>query len=175
MSRRRLVLVRHAEAGSALVDRDRPLTSRGERQATAVGEWLAQAGFVSGRVVVSPARRTLQTWDGMRAALSSAPERLVDERIYDNTVDGLVELVRETDDEVGTLVLVGHNPSVGTLAHVLDDGEGSETARRELTSGFPPASVAVFDVPVPFAELLPGGATLVDVTAPSAVDRGLWQ
>ena len=167
MPPRRLVLVRHAEAASALVDRDRPLSSRGERQAAAVGTWLAQRGLAPDRVAVSPARRTLQTWDGMRTALGAVPERVVEERIYDNTVDGLLDVVRETAEDVRTLVLVGHNPAVGTLAHLLDDGEGSREARARLDAGFPPASVAVFDVPASYAELVGGGAALVDVANPA--------
>jgi phosphohistidine phosphatase len=159
---RRLVLVRHAEAGAAVVDRDRPLTERGMRQAEAAGAWLARKGVVPDRVLVSPARRTLQTWDRVRVALPTAPERVVDERIYDNTVEGLFELVRETD-EVQGLVLVGHNPAVAQLVGVLDDGAGSEPARGRRVGGFPPASIALFDVGTPFSVLGPGSATLVDL------------
>jgi phosphohistidine phosphatase len=156
---RRLVLVRHAEAGAAVVDRDRPLTERGMRQAEAAGAWLARKGVVPDRVLVSPARRTLQTWDRVRVALPTAPERVVDERIYDNTVEGLFELVRETDEDHQAVVLVGHNPAVAQLARVLDDGAGSERP----VGGFPPASIALFDVGTPFSVLCPGGATLVDL------------
>jgi phosphohistidine phosphatase len=168
VEQRRLILVRHAEAGSALVDRDRQLTPLGEEHAAAAGEWLARAGLRPDRVVVSPARRTLQTWDRIREALDGAPERETDERIWDNTVDGLLELVRETGEDIGTLLLVGHNPAVGTLAHVLDDGEGDEAARQSLAAGFPPGSVAVYGVPASFAELDEAGATLVDLAEPGA-------
>jgi phosphohistidine phosphatase len=72
----------------------------------------------------------------------------------------VLEAVRETADDVRTLVLVGHNPSVLDLVLALDD---SAAAREKLGSGFSPASVAVFDVPGPFAELHEGGATLVEV------------
>jgi phosphohistidine phosphatase len=160
---RRLVLVRHAQDGDAATDRDRPLTEHGLRQAQAVGEWLARTGIAPDRVLVSPALRTRQTWEQARAALDCGPEPDADERIYDNTLDGLLEVLRELDEDVQTLVLVGHNPAVGTLAHELDDGEGSEAARRDLAAGFPPASVAVFEVGTPFADLDEAGATLVDI------------
>ena len=91
---RRLVLVRHAEAAAALIDRDRPLTARGDGRRS--GRRLARPQrVVPDRVLGSPARRTLQTWDRMRAALPSAAERVVDERIYDNAVDGLLGLLRD--------------------------------------------------------------------------------
>jgi len=167
MPDRRLVLVRHAQAGDAASDRDRPLTARGQQQADAAGHGLARIGIRPDRVVVSPALRTRQTWERVGAALESAPEPEVEERIYDNTVDGLLEVVRESDEDAGTLVVVGHNPAIGQLTHDLDDGEGDPTARDQVERGFPPGAVAVFDVDTPFAVLGPGGATLVDVIFPA--------
>jgi phosphohistidine phosphatase len=167
VEQRRLVLVRHAQAGEAATDRDRPLTEKGQRRAEAAGAWLAQLGVAPDRGVVSPALRALQTWDGVVAGLAAAPERVVDERIYDNTLEGLFEVLYEIEEDASTLILIGHNPAVGALAHVLDDGEGDETARGALAEGFPPGSVAVFDVGTPFAELDEGGATLVDLDTPS--------
>jgi phosphohistidine phosphatase len=163
---RRLILVRHAEAGSATADRDRQLTPRGQRQAAAVGAWLVGAGITPDGVLVSPARRTLQTWDRLREALGpTTPERIADERLYANTVDAVLEAIREAAGDVTTLLVVGHNPSVGQLARLLDD-DGSPAARERLSAGFPPAAVAVFDVPWPFGELDLGGATLVDAATP---------
>lgn len=49
---RRLLLIRHAQAGKAPVDRDRPLTVQGARTATAIGAWLGRAGFPTGAVAV---------------------------------------------------------------------------------------------------------------------------
>jgi phosphohistidine phosphatase len=164
---RRLVLVRHAQAGDAATDRDRPLTEHGQQQAAAVGEWLARTGIAPDRVLISPALRTRQTWERARAALACAPEPGVEERIYDNTVDGLVEVIRESPEDVQTLVLVAHNPAVGMLASELDDGEGSEPAQQTLAAGFPPASVALFGVATPFAVLGPGQATLLEVVVPA--------
>lgn len=166
MPPRRLVLVRHAEAGLAPLDRDRPLTPKGERDAEAAGVWLARLGTAPDRVVVSPARRTRQTWDRVRAALDGAPEAELDERIYDTSPEGLLEVVRETDDDVSMLVVIGHNPAVGQLTHDLDDGTGNATARQEVGRRFPAGAVAVLDPGPRFADLGPGEATLLDVLFP---------
>jgi phosphohistidine phosphatase len=156
---RRLVLVRHAEAGAAVVDADRRLTDRGEREAAALGRWLAGTGTVPDRVLVSPARRARQTWDRAAEALDGAPRPVVEERLYENTVDTALAAVRATAEDVGTLVVVGHNPSLGELAHVLDGQAGPG-------AGFPPGAVAVFELGVPFDELEPGVATFVDARTP---------
>jgi phosphohistidine phosphatase len=157
------VLVRHAEPGLAPLDRDRPLTPRGERQAQAAGAWLREAGTVPDRVVVSPALRTRQTWERVAAELDSAPEPVVDDRVYENTLDGVLESIAESADDVRTLVVVGHNPTVAALAHELDDGDGDAAAREALDRGVPAGTLLVFDVEVPFAELGADGGTLVAV------------
>ena len=166
MQPRRLVMIRHAKAGEAATDAERPLTGRGERQATSIGSRLQDAGFVPDRAFVSPARRAAQTWELAAAQLGDGPEAVVEPRIYDNTVEAVLEAVREADDDVETLAVVGHNPSIGQLAHDLDDGEGSPAARRDLHAGFPTGGVAVFTVATPFGELGPGTATLTEFRTP---------
>ena len=157
----RLVLVRHAEAGPAAVDAERQLTRRGEREAAALGRWLAGAGSAPDRVVVSPARRARQTWDAAAGALVAAPSPVLDERVLENTADSVLAVVRATDDDVGTLVVVGHNPALGSLAAALDPHR-----RDVLRTGFPPGTAAVFDVRVPFAGVGPGAAHLADLRLP---------
>jgi phosphohistidine phosphatase len=166
MQSHRLVLVRHAKAADGPVDAERPLTKRGTRHAAAIGAWLADAGLVPDRVAVSPARRAAQTWEGAAAALDEAPPPTVDERIYDNTVEALLAVLRETPEDVQTVAVVGHNPSVGELASVLDDGDGDAAAREDLEAGFPTGAVAVFDLTTPFGALEPGTATLSDFAVP---------
>jgi phosphohistidine phosphatase len=161
------VLIRHAKAADAPVDRDRPLAGKGERRAAAIGSWLEQAGLLPDRVVVSPARRASQTWELAGAQLALDLQPTLDERIYDNTVETVLEAIGDVPDEVQTLAVVGHNPSIGELAFVLDDGVGNASARRTLHAGFPTGAVAVFGVDVPFAELGPGIATLEDFAVPS--------
>jgi phosphohistidine phosphatase len=163
---RRLLLIRHAKAAAGGPDVDRPLTEKGARRAAAIGTWLEQAGLVPDRVLVSPARRAAQTWEQAGAVL--AVPTTVDERIYDNTVEALVAAIRETSEDVRTLAVVGHNPSIADLTDVLDDGQGKPAARREVDSGFRTGGVAVFTLAAPFSGIEPGAATLTDFTVPGA-------
>jgi phosphohistidine phosphatase len=165
---RRLLLIRHAQAAGAPTDRDRPLTAHGARAAAAVGTWLQQSGYVPDAALVSTALRARQTWAAVAESLGADPEPTVDQRIYDNTVDALLDVIGELAGEAGTVAVVGHNPSIGELAFALDDGEGNDSARRPLHAGFPAGAVAVFQVDVPFAELGPGVATLEEFAVPSA-------
>jgi phosphohistidine phosphatase len=142
------------------------LTGRGVRRAAAIGVWLGQAAMVPDRVLVSPARRALQTWEQAAAALAPSGPPIVDARIYDNTVEALLAAIQETPEDVRTVAVVGHNPSVGELADVLDDGQGSPAARRDLDAGFPTGGVAVFSLATSFAAIAPGTATLSAFTVP---------
>jgi phosphohistidine phosphatase len=162
---RRLLLIRHAQAAGAPVDRDRPLTARGARNAAAIGSWLQDGGFVPDGVVVSPALRARQTWE-QAAALLPDLTPTVDERIYDNTVEAVLAVLTETPEDVQTLIVVGHNPSVGEVAFALDDGEGDPDARRKLQAGFPAGAVAVFEPVTSFGEVAPGTATLTGFAVP---------
>jgi phosphohistidine phosphatase len=161
---RRLVLVRHAKAAGGDVDRERPLAERGRTEAPLIGRWLAERQIVPDRVVVSPARRARQTWELAGTGLDGAPEPMADERVYDNTVEDLLELVRDTPDAVSTLAIVGHNPGIQDLAVTLDDGRGDDDARQELAGKFRTSGVAVFAVEDPWAETRAG--TLVAFAAP---------
>jgi phosphohistidine phosphatase len=155
---RRLLLIRHAQAGNAPLDADRPLTEHGAEQARAVGGWLAERALVPDRVLVSPARRAAQTWAAAAGRLAGAAEPTSDARIYDNTLDTVLAAIRETPDEVRCLAVVGHNPSLGALA--------DELTPDSLQNGFPAGAVVVFELPVPFAALDPGTATLSAVHLP---------
>lgn len=146
------MLIRHAKAGEGAVDRDRPLADRGVAEAPAVGRWLAAEGIVPDRVVVSPARRARQTWELAAAELDRTTEPVLDERVYRNTVEDLLAVIRETPADIAVLVVVGHNPGIQELALALDDGRGDGAARAQIASKYGTSGVAVFDLGDSWAE-----------------------
>jgi phosphohistidine phosphatase len=166
MSVRRLVLIRHAKTGDGLADIERRLTDRGHLDAAAIGTWLNQLALAPDRVVVSPARRARQTWEEAAAALIDSPTPIIDERIYGNSVDELLDVIRDAPDDVRTLVLVGHNPSMAELAYAFDDGSGPSEIAAELASGFPTSGIAVFALATPYREVRLHRAALTHFAAP---------
>jgi phosphohistidine phosphatase len=157
---RRLVVIRHAKTEQGSVDIERALTDRGRRDATAIGRFLRQEEIVPDRAVVSPALRARQTWNSAQAELADVAELTIDDRIYDNEVDALLDVIRDTPEEIETLVLVGHNPSFEQLAHALDDGNGDRDAADAMRAGFPTSGVAVFEISGSWADVQPHSATL---------------
>jgi phosphohistidine phosphatase len=155
-----LVVIRHAKTEQGSVDIERALTDRGRRDATAIGKFLRQEEMVPDRAVVSPALRARQTWNSAQAELADVAELTVDDRIYDNDVDGLLDVIRDTPQEVETLALIGHNPSFEQLAHALDDGNGDRDASDAMRAGYPTSGVAVFEVSGSWTDVQPHSATL---------------
>jgi phosphohistidine phosphatase len=162
----RLVLIRHAKSADGPVDLGRALTPRGHRDARAAGRWLAGTGFVPDLIVVSPARRAVQTWDEIAAHLDGVPAPTIDDRIYGSSVDVLLDVIHAAPVTMSTLALVGHNPAIRTLANLVDDGLGDSDARRELDAGYPTCGIAVFDVSVAWIDIGAHTGRLEVFTAP---------
>jgi phosphohistidine phosphatase len=160
---RRLVVMRHARAEhSAPTDHVRALADTGRSDAEAAGRRLRQHGLAPDSVLVSDALRTRQTWE--QVALGAGwDEDIADfsEALYAAGTDSAFDLLRETDPSVRTLVVIGHNPTMASLAELVDDGEGdAEAITGMVTRGFPTAAVAVFTVECEWADLGPGRARL---------------
>jgi phosphohistidine phosphatase len=160
---RQLVLVRHAKSAwpDGVAEHERPLAGRGRRDAPEVGRWLADAGVQPEVAYVSSAVRARATFDLLAAELSSPVRAIVTDDVYGASSGDLLDLIRSAHDGAHSVLVVGHNPGIGTLASVLDD-------RQSGMLDFKTSAVAVFDVGGAWAEVNPGAARL---TA-SAVPRG---
>lgn len=115
-----LILWRHADAHDARPgqgDLERELTSKGERQAKRMAEWL-QAHLPADVVVLaSPARRTQQTAAALRRPVQTL-EALAPGR-------NASELLRAAQwpQRRGAVVVVGHQPTLGMAAAQALTGE----------------------------------------------------
>ena len=113
-----LILLRHAKSSWAnpeMGDIDRPLNKRGKRAAALLGDWMRGEGLLPDEVLCSPARRTRETYE----RLSLAPEPTLREDIYEAPPGALMSAVQEATGK--TVLMVGHNPGIGTLAQILAD------------------------------------------------------
>jgi phosphohistidine phosphatase len=169
---RRLLLLRHAKSSwkeAGLADRERPLNKRGRRACKLLRINLAELGLRPGLILCSPARRTVETLERIAPALGEGTETRYEERLYDASAAGLLELLRETDDDVGELLLVGHNPGIAELAAMLAS-EGAELAR--MRAKYPTGALAVLGLVGSWAGLARGAATLDTFWRPREPQRG---
>ncbi len=129
-----LYLIRHADAvplgeGGVTEDADRPLTPKGEDQAKKAGKGLERMGMRPDVVVTSPLLRARQTADLLVGALGlPRPEIEVSEEL---APDGKRRRLSRYIKDMGKakVVLIGHQPDLGTLAAWLI---GSKKAQVEI-------------------------------------------
>jgi phosphohistidine phosphatase len=157
-SRRRLVLVRHAKAvsDSGGSDRARELSGRGRKDAAKIGGWLAGRLGDIDAVWSSSAVRARQTFEAIAERLTAAPAVDLRDDLYDAGPDDLFELLREADDSVAVLVVVGHNPTIERLQAWLSGDD----------RGFPTCAVGIVEFEGSWADLQPGDGRLADFTVP---------
>lgn len=159
---RTLVVMRHAKAEqSGPTDFERQLADRGVADAGEAGRWLAGRGVAPDAALVSAAVRTEQTWDAVTEGAGWDVDTTLDEALYEAGTESVLDLVREVDDHVTSLVVLGHNPTMASLAQLIDDAEGDDEAGNAMALGFPTSAVAVFEYDGTWAELDEAGATLV--------------
>ncbi|WP_308312845.1 histidine phosphatase family protein [Streptomyces sp. ISL-1] len=164
---RRLVVLRHAKAARPedVPDHERPLAPRGLRDAPAAGRWLAQADCLPDLVLCSPARRARQTWELAAAQMGSAPPVRYDPRLYGADAEDILEVARVVPADVGTVLLVGHNPGLQDLILLLAGEALGGTLQRAQTK-FPTSAVAVLTWRGTWSALAPGVALLTDLAVP---------
>jgi phosphohistidine phosphatase len=148
---RRLMLLRHAktenEAPSGR-DEDRRLDNRGHRDAAEIGSWIGRHPPFADLVLVSHAKRALQTWEIAWEAmkeLASEPEVELVPELYGADVSQLFETIHDASlADPKRLMLVGHNPGMHELALALA-GSGDHAGRKALTDNLPTSGLAIFD------------------------------
>lgn len=172
-----LLLLRHAKSSwddSAQPDRDRPLNKRGRRSAVAMRQAMREFGLLPDLVLVSPAKRTLETmyalepWDDTPLVEPQDDLYLANETSLLRTLQGVAETVR-------TVLLIGHNPGMHDLALLLADPSASAAQPLDaVREGFPTGALAEFSVTGPWSHLGAGSARLMRFLTPrmlEAADR----
>lgn len=108
-----LILWRHAEAvpeRADLPDLDRPLTSKGERQAARMADWLNHRLAHSTRILVSPALRCQQTAKALGRSFKTS------EAIRPDVAAEALIAASRWPEASEPVLLVGHQPTLGHAA-----------------------------------------------------------
>ena len=107
-----LVLVRHAKSAwgdPTLADHDRPLNDRGRRDAPEMGRRIRERGIAPDAIISSTAVRARSTAEAIAEQVGAAPGIL--------TLDTILDVIAELDDDLTTAVVVAHDPGMSDLAH----------------------------------------------------------
>jgi phosphohistidine phosphatase len=159
---RTLYLLRHAKSSwddPELADYERPLAPRGRRDAKLMGDHLRASGIEPEFILCSGAVRTRQTLE----LIDLPSPTMIDPLLYGNSAEQLLDRVRAVSDDVASVMLIGHNPSLEDLALALASS-GAELDR--LAAKFPTAALATLTTDTTWKRLEPGGAVLTAYVVP---------
>lgn len=119
-----VILWRHCDAAPGVPDESRTLTPRGLRQAEAMARWLLSRLPADCRILVSPALRAQQTVQALDRAFVT-DRRLASGVEPEDVLDAI-----GWPDAGGTMLVVGHQPTLGRAASLMLDGEAEDRAMR---------------------------------------------
>jgi phosphohistidine phosphatase len=120
---KKLILIRHAKSSwnfPHLKDFDRPLNSRGKKDAPLMGRRLKKKKEHPDLIISSPAKRAIKTAKIIAKQLDYPKKKIVvKENIYEASTDDLLEVIRNIDDKFTNVYLFGHNPGFNNLSYYL--------------------------------------------------------
>ena len=168
---RQLLLMRHAKSAweePGLTDHARSLDAIGRASAAAMRGAMMALGLAPDLVLVSSARRTMQTlhllepWD-------ETPLIEVIDTLYLADLDALLGVLHAIPETLRSVMLIGHNPGIHELALHLVGAASLAQANadtRRLAVGYPTGALCEFTVPGVWGNLAEGGARLQRFLAP---------
>jgi len=170
---KRLFLLRHAKSSwddPGLDDHERPLAPRGRRAVKILGEYLRDNDIHPVLVLCSTSLRTRETLEGV----APGGETLIEAELYHADPAQLIERLHRISDEVESVMVIGHNPTLQITALRLSEtgssnGDGSH--RAQIQQKFPTGALATLSFDCEWSELGPGRARLVDYVRPKAIAK----
>ncbi len=136
-----LLILRHAHAGHGaprLADHDRPLSEQGQRDATQVGHWLRENGWLPTLILTSTAVRARATAQAVAEASAHEVMSIPDATLYNASPDPYREILHALGGAHERVMVVGHNPGLETLLF--------ELTRQD--EEMPPATLAEVRLPL---------------------------
>lgn len=119
MKNNELLILRHgkSEWPDGVPDHSRPLKGRGRKNALRIGLWLIEQQLLPDYMLSSSAARALGTAEKICDAIGR-PYSVIheDARIYEASVEQLLQVLHEVPESAQRVLLIGHNPG---LEHLL--------------------------------------------------------
>lgn len=118
-----LYIVRHAKSSwedSTMSDFDRPLNNRGLHDAPMMGLKLKELGFIPDQIISSSANRALSTAKLLAESISHPLSKIIETKaLYLADLSTMLKIVNSVNDEIDSLMLVGHNPGMTQIINYL--------------------------------------------------------
>jgi phosphohistidine phosphatase len=122
---KQIFLLRHAKSDWDNLnqqDFDRPLAKRGMEDAILMSQHIKEKHYLIDKVLCSSAKRTKQTFDicsdGFNFPINNA---LYSEDLYFGKCDAIINFIRNLEEDLSSILIIGHNPTMHLLLESLSD------------------------------------------------------
>ena len=152
-------------------DVERPLAKRGKKASLRVAAWIEQHDLRPNIALVSTARRTQETWELAASVLGPIEATENCAELYLASPGEILAHLASVDDKYIRTIVIGHNPGMESLAHLLAGPGTNPTALDDLRRGFPTAALAVFELAGDsWSSLNTDGARMTEFVRPRDLD-----
>jgi phosphohistidine phosphatase len=168
-----IYLARHAKSSwnsLAATDFDRPISNRGEEDARRIGEEMHRLGWVPDKIIASPAVRARQTCKILCKTLAYPVEEVEwNSEIYAAYMVTLLHLLASLDDEINSVMLIGHNPAMEDLLVHLCGYAAINEVKQKDGKIFTTANIAKLTTSVEWKNLVMDEARLERLLRPKEI------
>lgn len=138
-----LILMRHAKAETielGMRDFDRKLAEKGKVDADAMAKLLKKNTPAIDLLITSLAKRTYKTAKIVAENYNYDKAEIIPlSELYEAGVEEYLKVIRNIDDNKNTVIIVGHNPTIGAMSTILS---GSKILN------FKPGALGAFSLPI---------------------------
>jgi phosphohistidine phosphatase len=117
-----LYLVRHAKSSwetAGLADDQRPLLPRGIKKTKLIVDYLVKRKTLVDLIISSHAVRAIGTAEILAKGLNYPIDQVrIERRIYEGLYDRILEVIYAIGDEMDSIMIVGHNPTITSIANL---------------------------------------------------------
>ena len=172
-AKKTLYLARHAKSSwqsGATNDYDRPLSTRGIRDANKVGQFLTEHNWRPDRIISSPALRAKQTCELYNEAFGLGAHQIHwDKQFYAAYMVTLLHALSGLPEHINSIMLIGHNPSMeDALRHFTSASQQQQYTQKNgklLTT----ANVAKLSIQTEWPHILLNEAELTMICRPKSL------
>jgi phosphohistidine phosphatase len=168
----RLIIMRHAKSdwhADNSSDFDRPLATRGKRDAVRMGKWLLAQELIPDCFICSSARRARQTAALLAKEIKIPKSDIIStEQIYAASLQNLLGVLEAYSNDVSSLMIVGHNPGLDELLRFLAIDRPTLTTKGKLMTT---SAIAVLNFGDKAITTTPQSASLEYLTRPKELEN----
>jgi phosphohistidine phosphatase len=162
--KRTLLLMRHAKSSwdtKDVTDFERPLNSRGQRDAPRMGRWLKSENILPDCIYSSSAVRTAATASIVSHLCGYTKEIILTPALYEASCAGFAEFLQQVPAAHTTILVVSHNPLIEELIELMT-GEYCE---------LPTSAIVKMEADVAnWADIATHNDLTADITTPKLLD-----